>query len=84
MTSYTYREFKISYEVQPDSKNPLLFKASGFAQCIKNKNVNAEKIHFSTESSNLELAQKEIKKIIEDYIVFQWEQATHIKKTYKS
>ncbi len=82
MIEYTYREFKIQYDIKPEKKDINLYRAYGYAQCLKNKKNTGPKINFTTEFPTIEGAQEEIKKIIKDYIDFEWDQFNKIKNEF--
>jgi hypothetical protein len=79
MIEYVYREFKIQYDIKLEKNYINLYKAQGYAQCLKNKRNSDPKINFTTEFPTLKGAQEEIKKIIQDYIDFEWDQFYKIK-----
>ena len=79
MIEYVYREFKIQYDIKLEKNCINLYSAQGYAQCLKNQRNNNPKINFTTEFPTLEGAQEEIKKIIKDYIDFEWDQFYKIK-----
>ncbi|BCA94564.1 hypothetical protein TUM19329_09250 [Legionella antarctica] len=82
MKEYTYREFKINYDIKPEKNYLNLYKAYGYAECLRNKQSNNPKINFATEFPTMDGAQEEIKKIIKDYIDFEWDQFYKIKDEF--
>ncbi len=74
MPKYIYREFKVFYEITPRKNSHGLYKASGYTKCLINMNKKNQVIDFSTEFHTISGAKQEIKKIIEHYIDFEWEQ----------
>lgn len=68
---YEYRKFNIIYDVQKDSHQPL-YEATGYASCLANSNSDRTLKKFHTTFSTLKGAEHEIKKIIENYIDFEW------------
>lgn len=82
MREYVYREFKIAYEIKPEKNYINLYKAYGYAECLRNKQKSTTKINFTTEFPTKEGVQEEIKKIIQDYIDFQWDQFYKIKNEF--
>lgn len=82
MKEYTYRGFKINYDIKPEKNYINLYKAYGYVECLRNKKANNPKINFTTEFPTLDGAQEEIKKIIKDYIDFEWDQFYKIKSEF--
>ena len=82
MKEYTYRGFKINYEIKPEKNCINLFKAYGYVECLRNKKSNNPIIDFTTEFPTKNGAQEEIKKIIKEYIDFQWNQFNKIKNDF--
>lgn len=80
MPDYTYREFKVHYEIKPSENLPELYSASGYIECLSKAQSTHEKIDFSTEHADLSGARKEIKKMIEQYIDFEWDQFSKIQR----
>ena len=74
MKEYIYRGFKINYDIKPENTYLNLYKAYGYAECLKNKEPKNRKINFATEFPTFNGAQEEIKKIIKEYIDFKWDQ----------
>ncbi|MFA5959505.1 MAG: hypothetical protein WC785_03220 [Tatlockia sp.] len=72
MAEYSYRGFNITYQV--DSKDHRLYKANGKAIKSEEKTTpnNARKFH--TEHPTENGAKKAIKKLIEDYVDFEWKE----------
>ncbi|WP_028388743.1 hypothetical protein [Legionella fairfieldensis] len=70
MSEYTYRGFKICYQIKKDPGTQL-YKADGF---IVSTMDDGEKIDskFHTEALSNKKAENEIKKIIEKFIDFEW------------
>lgn len=80
MPEYTYRECRVCYKIEPSQNPPDLYIASGYTEALNKVKSTHEKINFSTEHSTLGGARKEIKKIIEKYIDFEWDQLCKIQK----
>lgn len=74
MSEYIYKGFKIHYVVSPVKHELLLYKADGHIECIFDDINKASPCKFHTESSSLENAEKEIRKLAEDYIDFEWKE----------
>ncbi|KTC85988.1 MULTISPECIES: hypothetical protein [Legionella] len=71
MPEYSYRGFQISYEIN-SSKNRL-YKADG--KVIKQgKEQSSAPQKFHTEHFSEKGAKIEIKKLIENYVDFEWEE----------
>ncbi|MGQ3888714.1 hypothetical protein ACQUW5_06730 [Legionella sp. CNM-1927-20] len=71
MPEYIYKGFKVVYNIDTDESNNKLYKADGYVQCLLDKN-NHPPQKFHTEYSTLAGVQEEIKKMLEDYIDFEW------------
>ena len=72
MAEYLYKGFKIFYEVAPYAKN--LYQAQGEVKCSVKHATPALSKKFHTEGSTGESALSEIKKLMERYIDFEWQQ----------
>lgn len=68
---YEYRKFSINYDVQKDQNTPL-YEATGYVSCIANPDQSQPPKKFHTTFSTKQGAEEEIKKIIENYIDFEW------------
>lgn len=74
MVEYSYRGFIITYEVDStDNKENKLYRANGKAvKSEEGKNCVVQKFH--TEHPTENGAKKAIKKLIEDYVDFEWKE----------
>lgn len=79
MSAYMYRNFKVVYKVYPQDAHHL-YKADGLAICLESEEFPYPQTEFSTEYPTYEGAQTEIKKIIEEYIDFEWSQSVNKQK----
>ncbi|ARG96785.1 hypothetical protein [Legionella micdadei] len=71
MPEYSYRGFIISYKINVSKDN--LYKADG--KVVKQgKDASGIAQKFHTESLTESGAKKEIKKLIENYVDFEWEE----------
>ena len=82
MPEYFYREFRVCYEIRAKHNSHVFFEASGYVQSLTNIGTTNQLINFSTEFATAEGAIREIKKIMEDYIDFEWEQFYRIQDSY--
>lgn len=72
---YVYKGFKVSYNIELDKTSGHLFKANGYAECLVGKEQSTQPPRkFHTEYSTLVGVQTQIKKLVEDYIDFEWEE----------
>ncbi len=72
MAEYTYKGFHISYKVNMSKEN--LYKADGQAIKQENKTANSTPQKFHTEHITANGAKKEIRKLIKNYIDFEWKE----------
>ncbi|MCL9683631.1 hypothetical protein [Legionella maioricensis] len=79
MPQYIYREFTVFYEITDQKNAHGLYNASGSVMCLINMNKKNQIVDFSTEFSTISGVKKGIKKIIEEYIDFEWEQFSKTK-----
>nr|HAT8714213.1 hypothetical protein [Legionella jordanis] len=80
MTQYVYKGFKICYSIQPSSENLNLYKADGYAIRPTQKETSTAPQKFHTEHPTKEGAKNEIKKLLEDYIDFEWQEFHEMQK----
>ena len=74
MVEYSYRGFNITYEVDStDNKENKLYRANGKAVRSEEDKTSAAK-KFHTEHPTESGAKKAIKKLIEDYVDFEWKE----------
>lgn len=74
MPEYIYKGFKVSYDIKQNDNNKL-YQAEGSVICCTNKKKQAAVTQkFQTEHSSKAGVQQEIKKIIHDYIDFEWKE----------
>lgn len=74
MTEYVYKGFKVSYKIKCSENKPKLYKADGYVQCSLATTGSVFSQKFHTEHPSKEGAQNEIKKLLEDYIDFEWQE----------
>ncbi|MFC3907662.1 hypothetical protein ACFORL_01030 [Legionella dresdenensis] len=72
MAEYVYKGFKIIYNVEPVKNTSNLYRADGYAVCLMDESRDALPRKFHTEYSTLAGVQEEIKKLLQDYIDFEW------------
>ena len=74
MIDYVYRGFKIQYNIDAFKQEMGLYKANGFvAGPDDKKQTTATAVKkFHTESPSMADAESQIKKLIEEYIDFEW------------
>lgn len=70
MHEYTYKGCIVKYEVT--ALPPLGFQGTGYVQKQNAPNVSLK--DFQTEASSAREAEQQIKKLIEDYIDFEFDQ----------
>ncbi|KTD15983.1 Uncharacterised protein [Legionella lansingensis] len=73
MTQYVYKGFKVTYNVISSSEDPKLYKADGYVVRSTARGGSPPQ-KFHTEYPTKKGAQNEIKKLLEDYIDFEWEE----------
>lgn len=74
MAEYIYKGFKVHYEIEKIKVAGGLFQAQGYVICDSDTDGPTLTQKFQTESSLKADAESEIKKIINRYIDFEWEQ----------
>ncbi|KTC76935.1 hypothetical protein [Legionella brunensis] len=73
MIEYTYKGFRVTYQIESSAAAPNLYKADGYVtRATEIKNHSPQKFH--TEHPTKKGAQIEIKKLLEDYIDFEWQE----------
>ncbi|HAF88144.1 MAG: hypothetical protein CMF38_01295 [Legionellaceae bacterium] len=73
MNDYIYRGFKVQYNIHTLKKDLGLYKADGVIAGLANHaNASSAIKKFHTESSTIQEAEVQIKKLVEDYIDFEW------------
>jgi hypothetical protein len=79
MTQYVYRGFKLSYHVEPAGESSNLYKADGHAvRPAKRNRTSPQKFH--TEHPTKKGAENEIKRLLEEYIDFEWHEFRQMQK----
>lgn len=76
---YNYKGFKISYTIQEMEKSKC-YRAEGEVLCYVNNCEPNLTQKFITEFPTKAGAKKEIKKLIENYIDFEWQKFTLVKQ----
>ncbi len=76
MTEYAYKGFQVRYDIKPSERSPGLYRADGLVLCSINNKDNTPQLseEFHTEFVSEEGAQHEIKRLIENYIDYEWSQ----------
>ncbi|KTC65831.1 Uncharacterised protein (plasmid) [Legionella adelaidensis] len=80
MTTYTYKGFEVVYEIEQVNHEGTLFKAD--AHVIPKDDCNNLEVstRFHTEYPTKNGVQKEIKKLVENYIDFEWKKLNEMKQ----
>jgi hypothetical protein len=73
MPEYQYKNFKIFYNVELDKTNKKLYRADGYAVCALDRADPNLSTKFHTEYTTEIGARNEIKKLIENYVDFEWQ-----------
>mgnify|MGYP000090025035 CR=1 FL=1 len=71
MTEYNYKNFKIFYNIESDT-NKNLYTADGYVTCSLDETQSLLSRKFHTEDTTRTGAQHEIRRLIENYIDFEW------------
>lgn len=74
MTVYNYKKFKIYYNILPDKTKKKLYSADGYILCSPGQESTDLNQRFHTEYTTRDGVQKEIKRLIENYIDFEWKE----------
>lgn len=69
MPRYTYKGFTIYYDIMPTDNN--LYQAEGYV-CFSKENNQETSKKFHTEHSDEQEIESEIKRLLENYIDFEW------------
>lgn len=81
MPQYLYKNFKVIYTVKEAKGKDKLYEADGHVVCYSNgESKPALSKKFHTEYPGFSGAQCEIRKLLEDYIDFEWKAFNHIYK----
>lgn len=73
MNQYTYKGFKVVYEIKKIPMEDTLYRADGYVVPTPNKNTH-NSIKFHTEYPTKLGVRRELKKIIKNYIDFEWKE----------
>lgn len=74
MIEYNYKNFKIFYNIELDKTQNNLYIADGYVTCSIDKKKSILPRKFHTEYTTKTGVQNEIKKLIEHYIDFEWQE----------
>lgn len=74
MTEYDYKNFKIHYNIQEDKTKNNLYVAEGYISNPQDNNNSCISRKFHTEYTTKAGVKNEIKKLIENYIDFEWQE----------
>lgn len=74
MTEYDYKKFKIHYNIQSDKTKKNLYTADGYISNPQDSNCSCASRKFHTEFFTKAGVQNEIKKLMENYIDFEWQE----------
>lgn len=72
MAEYLYKGFKVSYNIKPIKNQTKLYEAEGYVACCTQTDISCKK-RFHTESTSMQSVASEIKKLLENYIDFEWQ-----------
>jgi hypothetical protein len=73
MSEYDYKNFKIFYNVELDKTNKKLYTADGYVVFALDTVVPNLSTKFHTEYTTENGVRNEIKKLIENYVDFEWQ-----------
>jgi hypothetical protein len=82
MAEYIYKGFKIFYDINPQKTEDDLYQASGYVLCNIDKAAPSPTQKFRTEYPTQQGVKIQIKKIIEEYIDFEWEEFLEMQKEH--
>ena len=82
MTDYLYKGFKVFYTIKPTDKNKNLYIADGHVLCCMHP-THSEPRKFHTEYPSKAGVETEIKKMLEDYIDFEWHEYHEMQEEIK-
>lgn len=71
MVEYLYKGFKVSYNIKPIKNQTKLYEAEGYVARLADPEPVQRK-RFHTESTSMQGVTAEIKKLLENYIDFEW------------
>ena len=74
MNKYVYKQFEVIYEIKINPQNTL-YEAHAYAICLANKQNPLMAHEFSTEAKTWDEAETELKKLVNNYIDFEWKQS---------
>lgn len=80
MTTYIYKGFKVVYEIEQANKEGTLFKADAYVIPKDDCNNLDMSTRFHTEFPTKDGVQQEIKKLLENYIDFEWKKLNEMQK----
>ena len=79
MTTYAYKGFTVIYEIH-QSNDSTIYKADGTAIPEGEHPSSTVSTKFHTEYPSRNGVKKEIKKLIENYINFEWEKLLEMRQ----
>ncbi len=71
---YLYKGFRLVYTIQKTKSSTNLYKANGHAICSLTQEERVLLNKFHTEHPTKSGAENEIKKLLENYIDFEWQE----------
>lgn len=74
MTEYSYKGFRVFYDIKPSEDSSHLYAADGYVANHMDEKAPVMSKKFHTEHPTKGGAKKEIKKLTEDYIDFEWQE----------
>lgn len=74
MSEYTYKGFKVFYSIVPVKSESKLYRADGYVKCFLDNKEPVVSRKFHTEYPTQTGVKNEIKKMLEEYIDFEWQE----------
>lgn len=74
MAEYSYKNFKIHYDIQLDKTKKNLYAADGYISNLRDKKCSCTARKFHTEFTTKSGVRDSIKKLMENYIDFEWQE----------
>ncbi|MBA2655395.1 MAG: hypothetical protein H0U70_00215 [Tatlockia sp.] len=74
MPEYSYKNFKIHYKIHQDKTKKNLYAADGYISSLTDNKNSCAPRKFHTEYTTRAGVQNEIKRLMENYIDFEWQE----------
>jgi hypothetical protein len=74
MAEYTYKGFKIFYNIERVNSATKLYKANGYVKCFIDNTSPVVSQKFYTEHPTQAGVKNGIRKMLEEYIDFEWQE----------